>query len=298
MSVSPPRPGGPSLNALRAFEAAARLGSFATAADELSVTPGAVSQHIRTVEDWAGVALFARLAQGVRLTAAGRDVAASLEGAFDRIHATTRMMRDINPRPALSIAALPSVAQLWLLPRLPGIRNGLPGISLSVHALEAAPDLRRNLYDLSLFIRTPTGNRTEIVLQNDVIFPVCAPEVARRITAAGELDAETLIRDASWHDDWQVWAEQSGVALPPTPSISSHSLYSMAIAETLAGAGVVIGHQCLIGEQLKDGSLVRPFDKSCDTGKALVAEVPDMGRLPDALRRLTNFLRSGVSGCG
>lgn len=295
MSVSPSRPNGPSLNALRAFEAAGRLGSFALAADELSVTAGAVSQHIKSVEAWSGVALFLRQAHGVRLTPAGHDIAASLCGAFDRIHATTRMLQNINPQPALNIAALPSVAQLWLLPRLPAVRRLLPGVNLAIHALEIPPDLRRNLYDLSLFIRRPSGRKVEFVLQHDTMFPVCSATVASRIRSAGSLEGETLIRDESWRDDWKVWADSAAVSLPESTPGSSHSLYSMAIAEAEAGTGVVIGHSCLIDGQLANGTLQQPFEQVSDTGMALVAEVPDMGTLPDALMIMLEQLRASRS---
>ena len=122
MALAPPRPKGPPLNALRAFEAAARLGSFAAAAEELSVTAGAISQHIKQIEGWAGTALFARRAQGVTLTSAGRTLLAPLTLAFDNISDATSLLRTLSPKPTLNIATLPSIAQLWLQPRLAQVR--------------------------------------------------------------------------------------------------------------------------------------------------------------------------------
>ena len=164
MALAPPRPKGPPLNALRAFEAAARLGSFAAAAEELSVTAGAISQHIKQIEGWAGTALFARRAQGVTLTSAGRTLLAPLTLAFDNISDATGLLRTLSPKPTLNIATLPSIAQLWLQPRLAQVRAALGATSLSVYALETPPDMRRAPFDCSLFLQKPTGSTQETVL--------------------------------------------------------------------------------------------------------------------------------------
>ena len=112
MSVQPPRPKGPPLNALRAFEAAARLGSFARAANELCVTPGAVAQHISSLESWAGAPLFQRRARGVALSPLGRAVAPALGEAFDRLADASHLLRRMAAPAQIRIATLPSIAQL------------------------------------------------------------------------------------------------------------------------------------------------------------------------------------------
>ena len=112
MPVSPPRPKGPPLNALRAFEAAIRLGGFAQAADELCVTPGAISQHIKALEDWAEAPLFERRSQGVVPTEFGLSLAEPFATAFDSIGQAVRHLRSGAQQETIHIAALPSVAQL------------------------------------------------------------------------------------------------------------------------------------------------------------------------------------------
>jgi LysR family glycine cleavage system transcriptional activator len=139
MSIAPPRPKGPPLNALRAFEAAARLNSFSRAADELCVTPGAVAQHIKALEEWTSAPLFDRHAQGVRLTPLGRAVAPDLGDAFDSLADAAHLLRRIAAPDEIRIAALPSVAQLWLSPRLPAIRRTSPDLGHGVGA-PAQPD--------------------------------------------------------------------------------------------------------------------------------------------------------------
>jgi len=246
-----------------------------------------VSQHVRAVEDWAGVALFQRQAQGVRLTAEGRRLAPVLEAAFDRMSEAVRAIRAMQPRPGLNIAALPSVAQLWLQPRLGAVRAALPGVRVSVFALETPPDLRRNLFDLSLFIRAPGGGPGEVVLEEDMVFPVCAPNLAARLDGPEALAGEVLLSDGTWDEDWARWAGAAGVALPGAADGPRYSLYSMAQADAEAGAGVLIGHRMLVAGALGRGALVAPFGTELATGRALVLEVaPGGAPQADAVARL------------
>ena len=275
MSVSPPRPKGPPLNALRAFESAARLGSFAAAAEELNVTPGAVSQHIKALEDWAGASLFRRKAQGVEITRAGREILPSLTKAFDEVGEAVRLMRGVRPRRGLAIAVLPSVGQLWLAPRLAGLRKALPDVAISVYAMEQPPNLLRNLFDMSLFIRAPSVAPREAVLEIDAMVPVCSPEIATRIRVPTDLFHETLLIDEVWAEDWPNWFESSGLAPPDLFDSPRYSLYSLALEDAKAGAGVLMGHRCLVAEALGEGTLVELFDINAQTGKALVLETPE-----------------------
>lgn len=292
MAVAPPRPKGPALNALRAFEAAARLGSFAAAAEELSVSPGAISQHIKAVEAWSGVPLFRRRAQGVELTEAGRQVTPVLAGAFDGIGEATRMIREMKPRATLTVAALPSVAQLWLYPRLAAIRAALPGVRLSIYALETPPNLRRDLFDLSLFPREPEDCPDGVVLAPDEIFPVASPQVAARVRTASDLSAETLLTDESWSSDWPDWAEAKGVILPDLTDAPRFSLYSLAVEEAVAGAGVLIGHGFLLERPLSDGRLVPLFQTRHPTGRVLMLDRP--ARAKGDLARLIALISGSI----
>ena len=272
MALTPPRPKGPPLNALRAFEAAARLGSFAAAAEELSVTAGAISQQIKQIEAWAGTALFTRRAQGVALTPAGRTLLAPLTCAFDNISDATRLLRALSPKPTLNIATLPSIAQLWLQPRLAQLRAALGATSLSVYALETPPDLRRAPFDCSLFFAAPSGHARETIIAQDTLLPVCAPSVAARLKAPQDLAHETLLYDESWQEDWPLWAKAHGLHLPPTQDLARYSLYALAVADAKAGFGVLMGHLPLVQDALDKGELVVPFYLPLPSEKALVLE--------------------------
>ena len=290
MSVSPPRPKGPPLNALRAFEAAARLGGFANASEELGVTPGAVSQHVKALEDWVGVALFERRSQGVTLTDVGEDLAPEFVKAFDKMGDAVRQMRARAECRTFHVAALPSIAQLWLSPRLPDIRKAMPQIALSVSATETPPNLRREMFDLSVFFRTPEGHGREVVLAPDIIYPVCSPDLAKSITSLDDLATQTLLHDALWPTDWVVWSEGAGVNLQGLDRGPRFSLYSVALEEAKHGAGVLMGHHALVHGPLSRGELVAPFDMPIRTGKSLILETAVRPRLGDDLDQIVRLL--------
>jgi len=275
MPISPPRPKGPPLNALRAFEAAARLGGFTPAADELCVTPGAISQHIKTLEDWAGAPLFKRRSQGVSLTDLGQSVVAEFTTAFDAIGNAVRSLRTGAALSTFNIAALPSIAQLWLSPRLPAIRAALKGHEISVTALETPPNLAREMFDMSLFLGQSNGKNTQKVLKTDTIYPVCTPEIARRLEQPDDLLGETWLYDALWAGDWNLWLSQATLTHIKPQTGPRFSLYSIAIEEAKNGAGILIGHEILIEPLLKSGALVAPFGQKAVTGNSLILQLAE-----------------------
>ncbi|WP_209940249.1 LysR family transcriptional regulator [Ruegeria sp. HKCCE4148] len=278
MSVVPNRPNGPPLNAMRAFEAAARHVSFAAAAEELSVSPGAISQHIKTLEGWAGSPLFRRNAQGVELTPEGQSLVADFTSAFDQVADAARALRNLTPKADFHIASLPSVAQLWLPKRLRQIRAQLPDITFSVTAMETPPTLGRELFDLSIFFAVPDGSPRQIAVCKDIIAPVCAPTLLDRARGGNGFEDIPLLHDQAWKDDWSTWAQNTGYKLRDDQSGPQFSLYSLAVEEAKAGAGMLIGHMCLIEEALASGALTLVHSQSCHTGRSLVIEMPEQSR--------------------
>lgn len=276
MAVNPPRPRMPPLNSLRAFEAAARHESFAKAADELGVTPAAVSHQVKALEAWLGSALFARHAQGLHLTEAGRAALPAFSTAFDAMGLAVQELRISAPRPQVSIAALPSIAQLWLAPRLPALRTTLPALRPSIHALEEPPDFRREPFDLAIFLtrHAPAGSRA-FKLCDDVIFPLCAPALAQQLKTPADLSSQLLLWDTTWTGDWSLWFEAAGIKGPSIDTGSEFSLYSMALQAAIDGAGVLMGHEALVSRALAAGSLVAPFPRRVATGLSLSILAPD-----------------------
>jgi len=260
MAISPPRPKGPHLNALRAFESAARLGSFVAAAEELSVTPGAIAQHIKSLEAWAESALFVRQTRGVALTPLGEELLPDFTVAFDRLSEAVQALRSKSAPNNIRIATLPSIAQLWLPDKLGKLRHIAPEISVSVVALETPPNLAREPFDVALFFRDGAPERDEIALFQDRIFPVCSPDIATRMSNVTELESETLLHDSTWAGDWALWLNSVPNATRLGHRGPTHSLFSVALEEARNGAGVLMAHEALVLPRLKSGELVAPFD--------------------------------------
>ncbi len=254
MSVAPPRPKDLPLTALRAFEAAARLGGFAAASQELGVTPGAITAHVKSLEASLGAKLFERTARGVQLTAVGDAVLPGFTAAFDGLGLAVQTLRNEAAPSAVHIAALPSLAQLWLSPRLPALRAVAPDISISITAMETLPNLKRAPYDLSLFY----GDDPRGALARDVIFPVCSPAMAAKLKSPEDLSHVLCLSDSTWTDDWAIWSRAARAKVKPRGP--EFSLYTLAVEETVNGAGVLMGHEALVASHLASGELVAPFD--------------------------------------
>ncbi len=289
MPVLPPRPKGPPLNALRAFEAAARLGGFKQAAQELNVTPGAVAQQVKQLETWCGAVLFERHATGVRLGALGQQVLPDFIAAFD---AMARAHQHLSSAAAnrLRIAALPSIAQLWLGPRLPDIRAALGGVSISVTAMEEPPNLAREPYDLSIFFEPKPRKQAWFQSGRDQLLPVCAPALAAQLRDPVDMAAHPCLFDLAWPDDWEKWLQSLPETARFTPSGPAFSLYSMAVAEAIAGAGILMGHRALVVPDLASGRLVAPFEQTQRINSFLTVEKRIGARRNRMLDRLADLL--------
>ena len=287
MSVAPPRPKDLPLNALRAFEAAARLGSFAAAGAELGITPGAITAHVKTLEAHLGAALFDRGTRGVRLTPTGLRALPEFVAAFDALGQAVQTLRaEAAPR-SVHIATLPAIAQLWLSPRLPALRAAAPEISISITAMERPPNLKRAPYDLSLFY----GDTGDLICP-DVIFPVCSPQVAAKLTSLPDLSLQTCLTDASWSQDWVLWAKAAMPGVDFIPRGPVFSLYALAVEEAAGGAGVLIGHQALVASHLAIGALVAPFGARVTLSGGLRLWSARPMRPGSAVARVAGFLRT------
>ncbi|TIR45763.1 MAG: LysR family transcriptional regulator, partial [Mesorhizobium sp.] len=152
---------------------------------------------------------------------------------------------------------------------LPALRAAHPALRPSIHALEEPPDFRREPFDLAIFL-TRSGADRSFKLCDDVIFPVCAPALARQLKTPAELSSQFLLWDTTWTEDWSLWFEVAGVKGPSIETGSEFSLYSMAVQAAVDGAGVLMGHEALVSRALAAGSLVAPFPElRVPTGRAL-----------------------------
>jgi LysR family glycine cleavage system transcriptional activator len=262
MTLAPPPPLDlPSLNSLRAFEAAARLGSFARAAEELVTTPAGVAQHVKKVEAWAEQKLFERSARGVQLNSSGQAALVELSEGFAAIGRGAIALRSGRKQPrTLHITALPAIAQLWVVPRMAEIARLVPHADVSIHASDATPDLRTERYDVAISYER---------------VPVAAPHVAARLLVPARLANEHLLHDSTWKHHWALWLAAAGLADQKAEAGTSYSLYAMAIDSAVRGDGVLIGRLSLVEPYLEQGTLVAPFELRIPTGDAIRIRLSD-----------------------
>ncbi len=255
----------PSLNALRAFEAAARHLSFTKAAAELHVTQAAISHQVKTLEDQLGLPLFRRLNRRLLLTDAGQVYASSLTRAFDGIaEATERVTAEGGG--SLRVSTLPSMAARWLLPRLSRFRARHPEIDVLVSASHGLSDFRRD--DLHLAIRYGGGHYPDlevVPLMDDEIFVVCSPKLLAEgppLKAPADLKHHVLLHDSTTEGERQTWriflstVGETGVAADRGPGFSDSNLV---LAAVMAGEGVALTRRSLAADDLAAGRLVIPF---------------------------------------
>ncbi len=296
MPLKAPRPGLPALNTLRAFEAAARHESFARAAEELSVTPGAVAQQVKALEAWLGTPLFRRLSQGLRLTDGARAALPALTEAFDALGAAVRGLKESVGPDELRVAALPALAQLWLSPRRAALAALCPGGRVSISALEAPPDFARELYDLALFYTERDLPGVEVIpIAEDLIYPVCSPtllEGGQPLRRPADLAGQVLLHDAAWRNDWQLWLDRADAGTVDGAAGPDFSLYSLALEASVDGAGVLMGHEALVAPAVARGDLVAPFSLKVATKRRLSLILPETSRRQDWRTDVTAWFRA------
>ena len=253
----------PPLNALKAFEAAARHCSFKQAADELFVSHSAVSHQIKQLEDYLGVELFLRISRGVKLSAAGRAYYPIIRDAIERIAEGTQLVMRPEASGILTVQVYSTFAIRWLIPRLPDFQSRHPDVRVRLHTSQSDVNFEHEDVDLCVMI----GRRSEAGLRYDYlfssrIFPVCSPALKRSGPALEEpadLANHTIIQVYPSKHDWRVWLEENGVSgVDPDvgPQLDS---YDLALNSATQGLGVALGMEPFVNRDLEAGTLVEVF---------------------------------------
>ncbi len=257
-----PMPGLPPLDALYFFEVAARLGSFAAAARELSVTPGAVSHRIKGLEDYLGVRLFDRFPQGVRLNRLGRTYLEDVQRIFAELRDVTGKRRGGGA--FLKLVAVEVVAEKWLMPRLAEFRAAHPDIAIEFETDHRELDPVRHDFDVWVAFTNKVGGRLHAeTLFEETLLPVCSPvlvEERGQPGKAGDLLGWPLLYDLHWTSYWAHWFAHHGAQPPDLSRASGFRLYSMMVQAAADGMGVALGHSSMIARELEEGRLVTLFD--------------------------------------
>ncbi|GGF35306.1 DNA-binding transcriptional activator GcvA [Aliidongia dinghuensis] len=253
----------PPLSSLRAFEAAARRGSFTAGAEELLVTHGAISRQIASLEDWLGTPLFDRLGRRVRLTAAGRDYLEAMSRAFDGMAEATRRLTEANAVRSLTVNALPTFSMRWLLPRLAGFQQRHPDVALRLVTSDRPLDEVREPFDVAIRRGPDTWSgcmAAPFLAEWEV--PVMSPVLAERqpVRQSVDLAHHTLLHADTRPGAWQRWlsaAGQQGLAVAGNQRFDHFYLTLQAAAD---GLGVALGPLPILADELAAGRLVAPLD--------------------------------------
>jgi LysR family transcriptional regulator of beta-lactamase len=253
------------LNALRAFEAAARHLNFTRAAIELHVSQGAVSHQVAALEERLGTPLFRRLPRGLALTDEGHALVPAVADAFDRIGATLDLYADGRLREVLNVGVVGTFAAGWLLRRLDAFNRDHPRVDLRLMTNNNRVDLAGEGLDFAIRFGNGAwhGVHAEPILQAP-LSPLCSPATAERLTEPAALARETLLRSYR-ADEWPLWFDAVGAPCPSLRGpVFDTSLAMVAAAQ--AGHGVALAPPAMFADDLIGGRLVQPFPTEIVTG--------------------------------
>ncbi|MCK1338264.1 LysR family glycine cleavage system transcriptional activator [Bradyrhizobium sp. LB1.3] len=269
----------PSLNGLRAFEAAARHLSFTLAASELNVTQTAISHQIRRLEEELGIRLFVRQNRALALTPEARDYLPGVRAAFNDLRlATDRLLRKDDDK-VLTVSTLASLAAKWLLPRLTDFQEHHPGIDVRITTSTSLVDFQRDNVDAAIrYGRGQWPGLRADWLMADELFPVCSPSLlhgGKPLRSPEDLKSHMLLHTSNANsDDWRLWLTAAGLPadIARQPGITFDMIF-MTIQAAIDGIGVAMGRTSYVRDDIAKGRLVVPFKIAlpADAGFYLVA---------------------------
>ena len=290
----------PSLNGLRAFEAAARHLSFTRAASELNVTQTAISHQIRRLEQELGIRLFMRQNRALALTPEARDYLPGVRAAFNDLRLATDRLRRKDDGHVLTVSTLASLAAKWLLPRLANFQEAHPGIDVRITTSTAMVDFRSG--DVDAAIRYGRGDWPGLHadwLMADHLFPVCSPALLtgkRPLRSPEDLRDHVLLHTSNANsDDWRLWLTAAGLPadISKQPGLS-FDLILLTVQAAIDGSGVAMGRTSYVEADIAKGRLVVPFKIAlpADAGFYLVS--PEAKADPPKLAAFRQWLKAAV----
>ncbi len=253
----------PPLNALRAFEAAARYMSFKEAAGELNVSQSAISHQVKTLETYLGLHLFVRKTRAVELTLKGKLFYPVLRDAFDRLADGTRLIEEGESSAILTLHVYSTFTIRWLLPRLTRFQELHPDVQVRLHTSQDDVNFAKDDTDASIMIGQPLDRHLSYhQLFACELFPVCSPRYLERhgaISAPSDLDSANLLQVFPSAADWQVWLEANAAPhINPDTGLQFES-YDVALSSAVQGMGVALGQQPYLRQEISSGLLIELF---------------------------------------
>jgi LysR family glycine cleavage system transcriptional activator len=289
----------PSLQALACFDAAARHESYTRAAQELALTQSAVSRQIGALEDFLGIALFRRTRHGVALTPEGADYARQIA---PRLQALERDTLDAMSRQgtagSIALAAVPTFATRWLMPRLPQLNAQHPELVVHIETRTRPFLFAGTGFDAALYSGTPeqvanwAGTRATALIEEEVV-PVCAPALlrGRRRLQPADLATLPLLQQSTRPEAWRQWFDAMQVDAPMALSGPRYELYSLTAAAAAEGLGLALVPRLLIERELARGELVVACPRPLKSGRSYWLVLPERGPERPALASFAAWLR-------
>ncbi len=270
----------PSLNGLRAFEAAARHLSFTRAADELNVTQTAISHLIRRLEEQLNVKLFVRRNRALELTREAQDFLPAVRTAFEDLRRATARLRRSDRDGALTVSTTASLAAKWLVTRVASFQDAQPGIEVRISTSSHLVDFQREEVDMAVRygLGTWPGTRANWLMAEDM-FPVCSPALLtgdNPLRTPEDLEHHTLLHSSASREDWQLWLTAAG--LPASIAARRGLTFDqsfMASQAAVEGLGVALGRARLVEADIAAGRLVVPFNVVLPTGAGYYIVAPE-----------------------
>jgi LysR family glycine cleavage system transcriptional activator len=255
----------PPLNALKAFEATARLATLAAAAEELGVTASAVSHQIRALEETLGIRLFQRANRRLILTTDGRTLLPGLSDGFRRLSTAVSELQTNQREGILTVSMLSTMAMRWFMPRLPQFQAEHPDIEVRITTTTRTVDLERE--DIDVAIRHGGGQwpglKANFLFQMETI-PVCSPALPESapLQSPKDLDRHILIHADARPDDWRTWLDTADAKSVRPARELTFDTTDFALAAAIRGLGIAIADRHIVHDDIQSGRLIAPFDKS------------------------------------
>lgn len=291
----------PPLNAVRAFEAAARHLNFTRASEELFVTQAAVSHQIKALETWLGVPLFERQGRNVFLTPAGQTYFTEVRELLDRLAEATSRARTADAAGPLTVSMLASFAANWLVPRLGRFNAEHPEVEVRISAQDSLVDFARDNVDMAVRYGDGNWSGLDVVpLMAEDIFPVCSPallEGPKPLRTPADLRHFNLLHD-DMQINWKVWLQAAGVDDIDPDRGTRIDLSALVVDAAVGGQGVALARSALVAHHLAAGRLVKPFDVQLPSRYAYYIVYPPRSRELPRVQVFTAWLIASAEELG